>query len=188
MKTAEQNLQLIEEMIATSKGNLAEGSVFYLIWGWSVFIAASINYYLLNHTDYEHHWIAWPFLMTGAGIISSIVGYKRSKKQRVKTYIDRFMSFLWLSFLITLIVVLYGMSTIGEEAVYPIVIALYGLGTFASGGILKYMPLMIGGVSAWICALIAYHVNFSEQLILINVAILTSYIIPGHLLAKKAKA
>ena len=182
METAKQNLQLIEEMIATAKGNLAEGSIFYLIWGWLVFIAASINYYLLNYTDYENHWIAWPFLMILGGILSSIVGYRRSKTQTVKTYIDRFMAFLWLSFLITLIVVLYGISILGEEAIYPIILALYGLGTFASGGILKYKPLMVGGIGAWVCSIIAFHVGFSDQLLLVIAAILVSYIIPGHLL------
>lgn len=182
----EKQLQLIEEMIATAKGNLKDGSIFYLIWGWLVLVAALSNYILLNFTEYPNHWIAWPILMGLGAIISMIVGFKMGKRKVVKTYVDRAIGFLWGGFGGTLLIVLISMPHIGVLKTYPMLILLYGLGTFVSGGILKFKPLIIGGILCWIIGAIAVYANFSQQLLLISLAIIVSYIIPGHLLAAKS--
>jgi hypothetical protein len=56
------------------------------------------------------------------------------------------------------------------------------LGTFVSGMILKFKPLVIGGVLCWLLTIVSLFVNFDYQLLLAGAAILCSYIIPGHLL------
>ncbi len=150
-------------------------------------IAAISNYYLLVVVEYKHHFIAWPILMSLGGIISGIISYRRGKTKTHKTYLETAMSNMWFSIFMVLLITLIGMKEIGPEAAYPIVLALYGLGTFASGRIMQFIPLQIGGISAWVCALIAFHVSFPDQLILFMVAILLSYIIPGHLLASLKK-
>ena len=187
MKESENNLKIIEEMIQTAKGNLSDGSIFYLIWGWLVLIAAAINYYLLIYANYENHWIAWPILMTLGGILSGIVGYKKGKSKKVNTYPERAMKYLWFAFLVVLLSVLFGMGVDGIKYSYPIIMLLYGLGTFVSGGILKYLPLRIGGGVSWLCGMLAFNQDFPNQLLLIMIAIVASYIVPGHMLAKSKK-
>lgn len=186
MKEAEKQIQYIEEMIATTKGNLSSGSVHFLLWAWLVFAAALINYILLNYTEYANHWIAWPVLMSLGAVIAIYLGRKQSKESRVVTKIDKMLVQLWAGFGITLLVALSAMGAIGPAKVYPMLMALYGLGTFVSGGILNFKPLQVGAIAAWACAIIGfYQVQFDSQLILIAAAILFSYIIPGHLLATK---
>lgn len=187
MEKEQKQLELIEEMIKTAKGNISEGSIFYLVWGWLVFIAAATNYYLLIFVNYKNHWVAWPILMTLGAIISGVIGYKKGKRQTVSTYPERAMKNLWLAFLITLLSVLFGMGKIGVEYSYPIIMLLYGLGTFVSGGILKFVPLKVGGMVSWACGIIAFYQSFPNQLLLIILAIVASYIIPGHLLAKSKR-
>lgn len=184
----QERLQLIEQMISTAKGNIKDESVFYLLWGWLVFVAAAINYILMNYTTYDKPWIAWPFIMILGGIVSGIVGFIKGKKKKVQTYPERSLKYLWIAFIVVLLSVLFGMPRVGIEATYPILMLLYGLGTFVSGGILKFKPLIIGGIVAWICGIIAFYCNFSEQLLLIMLAILASYIIPGHLLANSKES
>jgi len=183
-KESKAQLDLIEEMIAQSRSNISEGSVFYLLWGWLVLIAAVINYVLLNFVDFQHHYIAWPILMPLGGVISGIIGNRMDKKSRVKTYVDRAINYLWTAFTISLILVLISMIEFGVEVVYPIVILLYGLGTFVSGGILRFKPLIWGGVLSWILGSIAVYCDFSTQLLLLILAIIGSYILPGYLLSK----
>ena len=113
MKQEQENLKLIEEMIASAKGNIKEGSIFYLIWGWLVLLAAASNYVLMNHTSFQNHWIAWPILMTLGGILTGVIGYRKEKTQRVKTYPERAMKYLWMAFLVTLFSVLFGMGKVG---------------------------------------------------------------------------
>lgn len=183
--TGEKQLKMIEEMIASAKVKASEGSIYYLIWGWLVLIAAACNFILLNYTNYENHWIAWPILMALGGIISGVVGFRHKKKATVKTYVDRAMGYLWGAVGITLLVVLIAMIKVGPLVAYPILIFLYGIGTFVSGGILKFKPLVVGGIACWVIGSIAVYVNFSDQLILLATAIVVSYLIPGHLLAAR---
>lgn len=186
MNEAEKQIQYIEEMIATTKGNLSSGSAHYLLWGWLVFVAALVNYILMNYTAVENDWIAWPILMGFGALFAIYLGRKESNESRVTTKIDKMLVSLWSGFGITLVVMLSAMAAMGPAKVYPMLMALYGLGTFVSGGILGFKPLQIGAVAAWVCASIGFfQTQFDVQLILIAAAILCSYIIPGHLLAAK---
>jgi len=185
MEEVKKQLDFIEEMIASAKTNLATKSIFYLIWGWLVLLAALINYYLLEFTELTNGWMVWPILMSLGGSLSIIVGIRLSKKTRVKSKIDKILERLWLGFFITLVAVLSGVNAIGAETIYPTVIALYGLGTFVSGSIINFKPFQVGAVIAWVCASVAFYMSFNNQLILISIAIIFSYIIPGHLLASK---
>ncbi|MEQ8909886.1 MAG: hypothetical protein RIC95_11875 [Vicingaceae bacterium] len=183
----EEQLKLIEEMIESTKVKISEGSIFYLIWGWLVILAAALNYYLLVFAQYENHWIVWPILMPIGGIVSMIIGRKQAKKAKRKTFIDRALNYLWGGFVITLLLALLGIVRLGPEGVYPIIMLLYGLGTFVSGGILKFRPLIIGAMGAWLVGIVAFFVPFQEQLILLGVSILVSYLIPGYLLSKSSQ-
>lgn len=186
MENSKEQLAYIEEMIATAKGNLSDSSIYFLIWGWLVFIAAVCNYYLLEIQQSVNHWLPWPILMSLGAVISIGVGIKRGKKQTVVTKIDKMVRSLWLGFTITLFVVLGGLGVLGPKVVYPFFMALYGMGTFVSGSAINFKPLQIGAVASWVCASIAfYQTDFSNHLILLAVAILSSYIIPGHLLSSK---
>lgn len=186
MEEAKKQIEFIEEMIATTKGNLSNGRIHFLLWGWLVFIAALSNYFLLKFTEYANHWLMWPVLMSLGVVLAIYFSRKQSKESTVITKIDKMLIQLWVGFVITLVVVLSAMGAMGPEKVYPMLMALYGLGTFVSGGVLNFKPLQVGAVAAWVCASIGfYQTQFDSQLILIAAAILFSYIIPGHLLSSK---
>lgn len=183
MEKQTEQIELIESMIANAKGNIGDSSVFYLLWGWLVIVAAATNYALLNFSDYQYHWIAWPILMSVGAIASFIIGIRNNKEQKVKTYIDTSLNYLWGGFGFAILAVLIAMVEFGPQKVYPILIFLYGFGTFTSGGILKFKPLIFGGIACFVIGSIAVYASFSEQLILLSLSIIVSYIIPGHLLA-----
>lgn len=183
VKTHEQ-LKLIEEMITQSRMSISEGSIFYLIWGWLVVVAAAANYYLLEVANYQYHWLVWPILMSLGGIISGIVGYRQDRKSRVRTYVDRAINYLWAAFTISLILVLISMIEFGPQRIYPIIIILYGLGTFVSGGILRFRPLIIGGVLCWLLGSFAVYLDFADQLLILIAAVIGSFLIPAYLLRK----
>jgi len=63
------------------------------------------------------------------------------------------------------------------------------LGTFVSGSIIRFRPLIFGGLIAWVLAVASTFVNYDYQMLFGAAAILISYIIPAHLLRiKKEKA
>ena len=92
--TEQQSLQIIREMIATSKGNIRENSFFYLLWGWLVLIA-SLSHYVLIRLHIPNAYLPWPILMSVGGIVSVVAGYRLGKRATVITVIDKAMMYLW---------------------------------------------------------------------------------------------
>ena len=64
---------------------------------------------------------------------------------------------------------------------------MYGLGTFVSGNILQFRPLIIGGIAAWVLAIGAAYVEYDYQMLFGAAAILFSYIIPAYMFRYKNK-
>ncbi len=178
--TQKESLDIIHAMVQQSRQRVGENGVFYLLWGYSVFLAA-LGYYFLQQSGFENPWMTW-FLMPVAGVASGIIGYRKSKTATVRTHVDTAMAYLWGAFVVVLITVLAFSGIIGYTASYPVVVLLYGLGTFVSGGILRFKPLIIGGIICWICGIVAILVTFENQLLIMSAAIFFGYIIPGHLL------
>jgi len=185
--TEQQSLKIIKEMIATSKNNLKDNSFFYLLWGWLVLIA-SLSHFTLMQMHWEYAFLPWPVLMTSGGIVSGIAGYRLGKKSVVMSHIDKMMIYLWYAFLVV-IMILITMAIIHKLSwtiTNPLIISLYGLGTFVSGGVLKFRPLIIGGIACWIISIIAFFVSRDYILLLTALSVIIAYLIPGYMLKAKS--
>ena len=183
----EESIQLIESMILEVKKDFSYNGFHFLLWGWLVFLASVVNYLLLNYIGYSSHWIGWPILMGVGGIITAVVTLRDKKSRSAQTILNRVMGQLWLAVIIGIVVLLVLMPQIGISRTYPFFVLLYGIGTFATGRIIKFTPLIIGGALCFVLTVVAAYQNFSNQLIIIALAILVSYIIPGHLLYNKSQ-
>lgn len=178
-----ESLALIHKMIYSAKKQFEDNGFFYLLWGWLVFISCVSNYFLIE-INYDKPWLAWMILMPAGGVISAVYGRWQGKKQVYKSYLDEVMMYVLGAFLFSLTFVLVFMQKLGLYT-YPMVLVVYGMWLFISGGAMKFNPLIIGGVINWIIACIAVFVNFETQLILLAIAVLLGYIIPGYLLRAK---
>lgn len=184
--THEKSLKIIYEMIETSKTNFKDNSFFFLLWGWLV-LAASLIHFALLYTPCQYPFLPWPILMTTGAIVSVIAGFRMGRKSKVISQIDKMMIYLWYGFLIVLIIII-AMTLTGNipwRITYPLIILLYGLGTFVSGGILKFRPLITGGIASWFIAIIAFLVPSHYVLLLTGLSILIAYLIPGYMLRAK---
>jgi hypothetical protein len=184
--TEQESMKIIQEMIATSKNKIKDNSFFYLLWGWLVLIASLSNYFLLR-INYEYAYLPWPILMFGGGIASAIAGFRLGKQARVISHFDKMMMYLWWGFFFTLmiIIVMSSVHKIPWTSTDPLIISLYGLGTFVSGGVLRFKPLIIGGIACWIISIIAFFVAPENVLLLTALSIIISYLIPGYILKSK---
>ncbi len=181
--TGQESLEVISRMIRTAQHDIHDSSFYYLIWGWLVFIASTSNF-LLMKASYQDPFIPWAILMPLGGIVTGIYSYKQKRQQRVKTYIDDVMKYVLIAFMVSLFTVLLFMSKL-ELATYPMVMMVYGMWLFISGGALRFQPLIYGGVINWAPGIASFFVPFEMQLILLALAVLLGYIIPGHMLKNK---
>jgi hypothetical protein len=185
--SAEQSLHLIQSMIEKAKQDVANNSFYLLLWGWLIFIAALLNFGLMRFTSFEQPYLAWNLVWIGA-IASIIRGVKDSKKIAVKTFVGETMKFFGISqailyFGLAFFFYKYDLWHIS----FPLYILVYAVTCFFMGALMQFPLLKWTGLLCLPIMVIAVFVSFEWQLLLIALAILISYIIPGHVLYMKEK-
>mgnify|MGYP006902061738 CR=1 FL=1 len=178
--TENDSMQVIQEMIANAKKDVRNDRFYYLIWGWLT-LTASLGHFVLLKIGYEHPYIVWLLMILG-GVASFFRARKHKRDSRVKTYVDRFIGNLWIAVSAGILISLVAAATkVGYDIAYPFLIVLFGVGTYMSGVIFKFRPLIIGGILNWLIALTAFYVSFDIQLLLLALSMIVSYLIPGYL-------
>jgi hypothetical protein len=180
----EESLNIISEMINTTKYNISEDRFIYLMWGYAVAGSAMINYIFQYQLNIEEGWYVW-LTMPIAGIVNGVYFSRKKNKAKVVSFTDRALGSVWISFLVALVIFLVASTQLGWDAIYPVLMVLYGVGTASTGGIIKFKPLTIGGYLSMLIGLVAFYVEFEIQLFLISLSVICCYIVPGHLLPKK---
>ncbi len=180
--TPEQSLDVITSMINQAKGNMQRSSFYFLLWGWTIVIANLGVYLLLKFTSVTN-----PFMMFGvtipAAVIAIIYSIRNSKRVIVKTHLDNISNWMWIGFGITcFIFAVFGRNI--NWQINPIIITMCAIPTFLSGIMLRFKPLMFGGITFWIFGLIIFLVPVEIQFLLAAIAVALGYLIPGYLLRK----
>lgn len=180
----EESLNIISEMINTTKYNIGQDKFIYLMWGYAVAVSALANYVLQYQLGVEMAWVVW-LSMPIAGIINAIYFGRKKKNARVFSFTDRALASVWRAFVTALIIFLFASPALGWDGIYPVLMVLYGIGTASTGGIIKFRPLSIGGYLSMLIGFASFYVGFEIQLFLLSLSVMVSFIIPGHLLPKK---
>ena len=186
--TPEQSLQLITNMINKAKNRFGENGHLYLLWGWAVLICSLAQFILINVIKYEHHYIVW-FSMWLVLIYQVIYVRRRKQKVVVRAYTDEIIGVVWITFVILMFLfgVLFG-TVMGQDYyrfINPVFLALYGMPTVISGTILRFKPLVMGGICCWLLSVVSTFLPYDSQFLLLPLAVIAAWIIPGYLLRNK---
>ncbi len=185
--SVEQSLQVIQSMIEKAKQDVANNSFYLLLWGWLIFIAALLNFGLMKFTHFEQPYLAWNLVWIGA-IASIIKGVKDSRKIAVKTFVGETMKVFGISqgILYTGLAFFFGKYDLWAIS-FPLYILVYAVTCFFMGALMQFPLLKWTGLLCLPIMVIGVYVSFDWQLLLMALAILISYIIPGHVLSAKEK-
>lgn len=188
----QQSLQLIESMINRSKDKFAEDGAMYLFWGWLVFACSLMQFILLHILQYPKHYIVW-LITFPAFIFQFFYLQKKRKRQTVVTYTGYIVGFVWLTFAVVILLLgfLIGFLTTGEyyTHIIHILLAVYGMPVFLTGVIIRFKPLIYGGIACWVLCIISTFIKvYDYQYLCIPVSMLLAWIIPGYMLRKKFRS
>lgn len=185
--TPQESLQLIEDMINRARNKFGENGHLYLLWGWAILFCSMAHFLLWQFKVIAYPQMIW--LLTLAAMIYQVVYLvKRKKQQKVRTYTDDILGYVWLVFVICMFLILFVMIKKGAfDRMYPLFLVLYGMPTFLSGKILKVRVLATGGICCSIISVVATFIDLKFQLLLISLAVITAWIIPGYALQAKYK-
>lgn len=182
-----ESMELITSMINKAKSQVSENGLLFIIWGWVILICCVVQ--LLSDHIFHYPKAYYICFSTYAVIIFQIIYLVRRKKSGpTKTYTEEIVDFVWVSFAIgAVLMVFICIRFNAPQLILPMVLIFYGFPTFLSGGILKFTPLMIGGICCWILAFVSTFIGFEFQMVLIAVAVIAAWLIPGYLLQAKYK-
>lgn len=183
-----ESLDIINSMIQRTQKNYSIDSFYYIMWGWLTFTAGMLSYFLLPVLR-QNTGMVW-LLMPLGGIISYFYGRNQSKKQKVKTYLESHVNQVWLTIGLAILSVIASIFMGVNLEIMPTFILLYGIGIFCTGRIIRFVPMMIGGALCFPLFLLCGYFTFNHgeyQFLVLALAILVSYIIPGHMLRAKYK-
>jgi hypothetical protein len=183
MMTGEESLKIITEMINRTKVNIRQGSFHLLFWGWLITVCSLSEWLITNLTHYAHPYYVWILVIPGA-FVSMIYGAVTGRKAKVQTYADKLYMWTWIGFLFAAIV-LFIVQSDRMENVTPYILLLAGFPTFLSGFIVKFKPLIAGGICFWVIAILVHFAGPSLALLGTPVAMFTGYLIPGYMLRNK---
>jgi hypothetical protein len=186
----QQSLAVIQTMINTARNQFSENGHLYLLWGWVVFVCSIAQFVLLNYFKYEHHYLVWG--LTWLAFIYQFIYLARTRrKEKIRTYADRILSYVWIAFVVLMFLFgfLFGreMGDNYYRMMSPGFLALYGMPTFLSGIVLNFRPLVIGGICCWLLSLGAAYIPYDYQLLMLSAAMIVAWIVPGYLLRNKYK-
>lgn len=180
--TEQESLAIIQEMINKSKKQLTDRSKYFMMWGVAVFACAIIQYFLLRnlqpHTQMV--WLSMPVL----AVIQLFLSIRDRKKEKVLSHNTAAIGSVWLALGISFFILAFLSSRISFD-MFPFLILLYGIGTFITGRIIQFKPLIFGGLACFMLCVLITYVEGPEKLLILALSVLLSYIIPGILLKRE---
>jgi hypothetical protein len=176
----EESLQIIEKMINRTKCNLHDNSFYFLLWGWIVLFGIVGHTILANFTDFSKPYLVWLIIIPGI-IANTIYGIRQGKKKGISSHIDLISFMIWIAFLVCYAIILVFMKKFNYQVV-PIIFLLAGNATFLSGIIIKFKPLIWGGIAFWLGVIALFLLPDNLAIFVAPLAIILGYLVPGYLL------
>ena len=191
--TPEDSFAIINKAIANYKMNYKENSKSFLLWGWILALASFSNFIILKILHSKEAYELMGFYSLGNWVVFGIIGFiflffmerKLIKEKKVYSHLDSYIKKLWIvtaaSFFIAIIICIKL-----EIAPPAIMLLIGGIATTTTGLLIKFKPLIIGGMAFFIFSIATTFVSNEYIALIVGLAIVCGYLIPGYFL-KSAK-
>ena len=191
--TPEESFEIITKAISNFKINYKEHANMFLLWGWMMSIASFSNFIILkilHHKEaYELSGIFslgnWLLFILSTFIIMFFMERKTNKDKKIYSHLESYIDKLWTVISISMFVGTFLSFKLG--IVPPtICLLIIGIATTITGLVIKFKPLIIGGIAFFIFSIATTFVSNHNTALITGVAIICGYLVPGYLL-KSAK-
>jgi hypothetical protein len=186
--TPEESLQLISRTIAGIKENYKKDNYYFILWGWIVSLASISQFamlrILISMKLYEnlnlYSFLIWGFFI-GIGISLQYYHIFKQESRIATGHLGKFFKILWQCSGVAIILAVL-ISVKLHVFPNPFVLTIAGLSTLVSGRLIRFKPLIYGGIAFFVFAVGASYFNNEYQLLIGAAAIVTGYLIPGYIL------
>lgn len=181
--TENESLKLITEMIGKAKSSYHSNGTSAIMWGIVIFFCGLFDFFQ-KQFQFDIGFDIW-LLMFLALIPQFYMMIKNAKKKNFVSYEETTMSYVWWAFGVTILMLnlFNGYYTpLHSESLF---LMLFGLPTFITGGMFRFKPMIYGGIICWVLFVISLFTDLKINMLLMALAALSAWVIPGIILRKK---
>ena len=154
--TPEESFEIIKKAIVNFKMNYRESSKVFLLWGWILSFACfskeayeSMNLFILGN---------WLVFCSLGFIILLFMMRKTNNEKKVFSHIETYVKNLWWVIAASFVVATFICIKL-EIAPPPIMLLIAGIATTTSGLLIKFKPLIIGGMTFFLFSIATVFVR-----------------------------
>jgi hypothetical protein len=179
--TTQQSLDIITRMIQQAHGNIKRSSAYLILWG-VVIATANAGMFILMWTEYPRPYLVW-LISVPAWMLTIYISFKQKKDSNVSSHFDTINACLWYSYgVIIFTIILFGAKI--NYQLNPVILLMSAIPSFVSGIVIKFRPLIIGGILFWVFGILCFLVEGPWQYLVGAIAVTTGHLVPGLMLRK----
>jgi hypothetical protein len=184
--TEQDSLKLINEMIGKAKKSYITKGTASIVWGAIIFLCSLVSWSEV-HFKYDFPFDIW--LLTLVALILQIYfSVKEKRSRQFVSYESTVMVYTWMAFTASIFILSFYMNVHTQKgAGSTLVMMLYGIPTFITGGVTKFKPMIFGGLFCWVVSFISIYTIIEIDLLLMAACGLFAWLIPGIILWNRYK-
>jgi hypothetical protein len=187
--TPEESFDIIKKAIINFKMNYKESAKVFLLWGWLLTLACFSNFIIVKILQSKEAYESmslftmgnWLVFIVGGFVILFFMERKTNRNKKVFSYLESYVKNLWWVtaasfFIATLLCIKL------EIAPPPIMLLITGIATTTTGLLIKFKPLIIGGMTFFLFSIATAFVTNEYIFLVTGAAVICGYLIPGYFL------
>lgn len=180
MNSKEEQIEIISNVINSTKENLKPLSVNFIFWGSLIVLMSLIHYLFPNYIQSSKYssllfWTVLPIL----GMICTVIyNIKIRKVVGYETYLNRVIKIIWGIFNLSWLIIII-MSVNGGNNPVPEILFLLSTTLIMTGLIIKFKPIVVGGI---LLILFTVYINFNPNInfLMVNIiGVSLGMLVPG---------
>lgn len=176
----QESMDVILQAISSTKSGIRANSFYFMLWGWLIAIASFGFFVMKVFFNMWHHFVLFPVLALVGGIVT-IIHYSRKRVVSTESYVSHFLSRMWIVLGFGFLIVVFINVSRGQPP-FTYTLLLAGVGTLVSGWVMKFKPLVFGGVLFLVSAVASIYVSEEYKSLLQGITVVAGYLVPGYLL------
>lgn len=181
MKSKEEQIEVISKVINSTKENLKPLSVNFIFWGSLIVVMSLIHYSIpqfIQYTEYSSL-LFWTILPVLGMIFTIVYNIKIRKILGYETYLNRVIKIIWGIFNLSWLVMVVMSLLNGINNPVPEILFLLSTTLITTGIIIKFKPIVIGGI---LLMLFTVYINFNPNInfLIVNIiGVSLGMLVPG---------
>ena len=181
----EESMLLINSMIRKAKKSYVTRGTASIVWGILIVICSVVTWAELQF-NIDPGFDVWMLLII-ALIPQIYFSIKEKKEKKFTSYEEGAAAFVWIAFAISIFLTSFYNSKYGTNESSTLTMILFGVPTFITGGLVKFKPMIIGGIICWALSFLSIYTNVKTDMLLMAACGLVAWVIPGIILWNRNK-